>query len=148
MRRSAVLLLLALACQDPVRSDPLVKRAEFGIFYGGQVQERQRIGLVLDQTRQRQGLHLEFSRPLPEPTRVAWEIDMPRRDGKGRVTKIEEVIVPAGRDRLDQEIPFRPDDPFGTYNLRIIVAGALVLDRPYEVVDPRARPAPTRDAGR
>jgi hypothetical protein len=149
MRRALWLALMLGACQEGGQPEPLVRKAEFGIFYGGQVQQRQQIPLEIDQTKQKQGIHLEFFRPLARDTRVSWELDMPRRDGKGRVTKLDEVTVPAGRDRLDQELPFQPGDPLGTYNLRVIVDGAVVVDRPFQLVDPHARPGqPPRDAGR
>jgi hypothetical protein len=150
MRLAPLLLLLALGCHDPERPERLVTRAQFGIFFGGQVQERQQLPLEVEKTRQKQGLHLEFARPLPRDTRVSWELDMPRRDGKGRVTKLDEVTVPAGRELFDHELEFEPGDPLGTYNLRVIVDGLVVIDRPFQLVDPHPRPPPAapKDAGR
>ncbi len=150
-RRAAAPLvaLLALACARRSAPDDLpgpTAHAEFGIFYGGQVQERDRIPLELDRTRQSQGIRLDFDGPLPQEVTVSWEIDMPGgtrgvrdaqgRAGRGRLVKLDEVRVPAGRTRFDQTIEFLADDPVGTWNIRVRVDGEIVIDRPFEVVRP------------
>jgi len=145
----ALAALLVLGCGRRPAADGLpgpTARAEFGIFYGGQVQERDQIPLEPDRTRQRQGIRLDFDGPLPREVTVSWEIDMPGdtrgvrdargRAGRGRLVKLDEARVPAGRTRFDQTIELLPDDPMGTWNIRVRVDGEIVIDRPFEVVRP------------
>ena len=142
-------IALAAACQPHPPADPFpgpVKAAEFGIFYGGQVQERDVIPLELDRAKQSQGIRIDFDAPLTVPARVTWELDIPGttrgvrdlagRRGKGRLVKLDEALVPVGRGRFEHEIVFRPDDPVGMWNLRVRVDGRVVIDRPFEVRPP------------
>ncbi len=150
-RRGGVTLvvMLAAACARRPAPDDLpgpTARAEFGVFYGGQVQEREQIPLELDRTRQSQGFRLDFDGPLSREVTVSWELDMPGdtrgvrdvrgRAGRGRLVKLDEVRVPAGRTRFDQTIELGPDDSLGTWNIRVRVDGEIVIDRPFEVVRP------------
>jgi hypothetical protein len=166
--QAQVRLALALVCawalghggggckQEPPR-DELVARAQFGVFYGGQVQERQEIPFVLDRTKQTHGIRIDFARPLPQALRVSWELDMPGsskrvrdragRIGGGRLVKLQEVLVPAGRTRFDQMLPFEPGDPLGTWNIRVLVEDQVVIDRPFLVFSPAARRAQQADGG-
>ncbi|MBN2193139.1 MAG: hypothetical protein JW751_10015 [Polyangiaceae bacterium] len=151
LRGATAILALALevACSRHEMRDDFpgpTARAEFGVYYGGQVQERERIPLEHDRTRQTQGVRLWFDGPLAKDIVVSWEIDMPGntrgvrdvhgRVGRGRLQKLDEFRVPAGRSRFDQELVFRPSDPLGTWNIRVRVDGEIVIDRPFEVVKP------------
>jgi hypothetical protein len=112
------------------------------------VQEREQIPLVIDQTRQSHGIRIEFDEPTTEELTVSWELDMPGttrgvRDergvrGRGRVVKYDRAIVPKGRSRFDQTLVFEPDDPTGVWNVRVRVAGRIVIDRAFEVVRPES----------
>jgi hypothetical protein len=140
---------VVLACQTKPSGDPFpgpVRNAEFGVFYGGQVQERDQIPLVVDQTKQSHGIRIEFEEPLKEELTIHWELDMPGttrgvRDergvrGRGRLVKHDQAIVPRGRSRFDQVLGFEPGDPVGMWNVRVRVEDQVVIDRPFEVVRP------------
>ena len=135
--------LLLAACWDTSSSrDARAPVVEFGVFFGGQVQERSEIPFVLDSTRQTQGFRIQLAEPAPHDVGVQWELEMPapRVAGRGKtVAKLGEVTLRAGQSRLDQRLPFEPGDPLGLYNLRVILAGELVIDRAFEVYDRAAR---------
>jgi hypothetical protein len=151
--RSALLcsaLLLVVACrEEPAKPAGLVEEAKFGVFYGGQIQDRREIPFELERSKQNHGFRIEFARELAEPVRVSWEIDMPGtgrrvrdrrgRIGAGRLVKLDEAHVPAGRTRFDQVLPFQPGDGLGTWNIRVIVKDEVVIDRPFLVYDAQAR---------
>ena len=164
MRRRALLcaLLLALTldtgCKQPASESSLVSQARFGVFYGGQIQEREEIPFELDRTKQMHGFYLQFARPLPHELKVKYEINKPGsssrvrdhkgRVGKGRLVQLGEAVVPAGRERFDQSLPFEPGDPLGTWNIRVTVQERIVIDRPFLVYDAAKRRAQQQDAGR
>jgi len=159
----ALLLLIGLAlirleCKEPARTSGLVAEAKFGIFYGGQVQQREQIPFQLDRAKQQHGIRIDFSGPPGQSVKVAWELDMPGsskrvrdgegRVGKGRLVKTEQATIPAGRRRFDRLLHFQPGDPLGTWNIRVLVEQEVVIDRPFLVYDARARErARQRDAG-
>lgn len=141
--------LLSLSCARRETVDALpgpAARAEFGVYYGGQIQERERIPLELDRTRQIQGFRIDFDAPLAREVIVAWELDMPGstrgirdvkgRIGRGRLIRHDEARVPAGHTRFDQTVYFAPKDPLGVWNIRVRVDDEIVIDRPFEVVRP------------
>lgn len=143
MKRRWVWLLFAAACGalacQPARPKPLLEKAELGVFFGGEVQERKELPLMLDRAKQRQGFRLRFSEPLTRPLKVKWEIDMPGagrrvrdtagRRGYGRLVRLSEAEARSGLSVFDQEIRFVPADSPGTWNVRVHVNGELALDR-------------------
>lgn len=142
---------LASSCKPPggAGPEPPPVLAEFGIFYGGQVQERQQLPLSLDNTRQTQGFRLEASSPPRDAIEVRWELGMPgvgRRvtDSQGRRARPRKVKLGQARWRpgeaiFEQALPFTPGDPFGLWNIRVLVGSRVVLDRPFMVYDADAR---------
>ena len=124
-----ILASLSLACAPQPDKPSQIRSAKFGIFFGGQIQERREIPRVLEASKQRQGFRLEFSKALSEPLTVSWEIDMPGagrrvrdlagRRRRGRITRLGQATVPQGRKRFDQELVFVPEDSAGTWNLRV-----------------------------
>jgi hypothetical protein len=152
MTKGALLVtlgLIASACAEANPSTGPVASAEFGIFFGGQIQERDEIPFCLDRGKQRQVLRIDFRRPLAAKARVSWELDMPAaerqardlrgRRGPARVVKSGQTEARAGQDRLEIELPFSPGDALGTWNLRAWVADQVVVDRPFLVYDAAAR---------
>ncbi len=143
----ALLALSLAACERPKAPQGLVKQARFGIFFGGQIQEREQIPFELDRGKQTQGLRVEFSEPLPRPLKISWEINRPagpRRAGtKAPATdrNIESGSGEArvGQTRFEQLVPFKPGDPLGTWNIRVVAGDELVLDRRFIVYDERER---------
>ncbi|MEZ4224219.1 MAG: hypothetical protein R3B13_24935 [Polyangiaceae bacterium] len=147
--------LLASAGCRPEAEPPLVKSAELGVFFGGQIQQRSEIPLQHDTSKQTQGFRLRFSRPLTHPVLVRWEVDMPGagrrvrdaegRRGYGRLVKLAEANARAGLEVFDQAIPFAAQDSPGTWNVRVHVDDVLALDRSLWVYDPVRRRRDERD---
>jgi hypothetical protein len=153
---------LASACDRSAERRP-VGSAKFGVFFGGQIEERRDIPFELDPSRQAQGFRIDFGTPLTNDTEVTWKIDTPStsRTTKAARTKTASNVeahrksisgkatVRAGLSRFDQITRFEPGDPLGLWNARVIAGGKVVIDRPFEVYDraERARAA-APDAGR
>jgi hypothetical protein len=145
---------LALSGCERAKAPPsLVQKARFGIFYGGQIQEREQIPFEVDRARQIQGLRLDFSEPLPRPLRVTWEINRPgalrRKGGAGpeRIVELGAAEARPGQTRFEQLVPFKPGDPLGTWNVRVVVDDQLVIDRRFLVYDAHERARARHDAG-
>ncbi|MFC1642121.1 hypothetical protein ACFL5O_05450 [Myxococcota bacterium] len=146
MKSPAVLLVVLIgfaACRSSEHPQGPVKRAQFGVLYGGEIQERQHIPFDLDRTRLTLLLRLDFYRPLEREVRVSWRVGMPGtskgvrdtrgRPGAGRLVRVNQVVVPVDRLRLDQVIRFEPGDPLGTWRICAQVDGVKVLDRSFVV---------------
>jgi hypothetical protein len=141
MKVLSIALALGLAACDR-GSTPLVAEAELGIFYGGQVQERDAIPFELDRGRQIQGFRLTFSKPLERDVHVRWEVDKPdpaRQAREARVVRLAEATAAAGQRRFEQVLPFLPGEPLGIYNVRVFVERQLVIDRAIHVTEPKRR---------
>jgi hypothetical protein len=136
---SAICLLVVVGCKREARAPGPVRAAELGVFFGGQVQDRQEIPFCLDRGKQTQGFRLEFAAPLTAPLRVRWEIDRPGPRGKGRAVEHGEAQARVGMERFDHELPFKPGDPLGTWNVRVFVGDERVLDRRIAIYDARRR---------
>jgi hypothetical protein len=149
--------VLGIACQ-PEKPKELVKSAKFGVFFGGQVEERKEIPFELDAAKQLQGFRVEFNEPLRGPTELIFRIDLPKAGALHKKPKRDAPAPPkdtspgesgteliaAGETRFDHVTNFHPGDPLGLWNVRVVVAGKVVIDRPVEVFDPieRARLTP------
>jgi hypothetical protein len=158
--RSALLIPAAAAAFGCAQPEPkaLVKSAKLGVFFGGQVEERREIPFELDPGKQTQGFRVEFSEPLATETDVEWRIDAPTTAADRRrkptspapaaATQAGKDVARAGETMLDHVLTFHPGDPLGLWNVRVVVRGKVVIDRPFEVYDATARKrlAP-RDAG-
>lgn len=142
---AATVLCHGSACTtNPTAPLNEVASAQFGLFFGGQVQQRRELPKPLNQNQSDQGLRLEFRRRLTTPTQVTWHLDHPtaRSGPRGpcnapRAIRTTSVLVPAGSDRFEQAIPLEAEDPPGTYNLRVLVGDELALDRSFRVVPSR-----------
>jgi hypothetical protein len=128
------------ACEAKSASGDLVREARVGVFFGGQIQQREELARVFDDT-QSQGFRLVFREPLSESKRVRWEIALPARSGAREVavSKLGEVTVPIGQREIDQVFRFEPGDPLGVWNIRVLVDDLLVIDRAWLVFDAAAR---------
>jgi hypothetical protein len=156
-RAVLVAALLCGSCRHAPPPEGLVQRAQFGVLYGGEIQERQQIPFELDRRRLTLLLRVDFVEPLPREVHVGWWIDMPGsakgvrdaqgRRGAGRLVKVDEARVPAGRSRFDQVLPLSPGDPLGTWRIRAEVEGKTVLERPFVVYDPTLTDGGRPEAG-
>lgn len=148
MRRRALLLaasaLVALGCARA--SESLVAEAEFGVFFGGQVQELNEIPKELDAARQRHGIRVTFRGPLPRDVKVSWELSLPVGDKAApRAALVGDALARAGEKRLDVPLGFRPADPLGVWHAKVSADGQVVVDRDFTVVAPPPPPkAPPR----
>jgi hypothetical protein len=154
-RGASVASLCGIALLSCSRPEPaaFVKSAKLGVFYGGQVQERTDVPFELDPGKQAQGFRIEFTEPLAADTDVEWRIDVPKADpDRRRKPRVAgELATPprtslsgkdvarAGETALDHPLAFHPGDPLGLWNVRVVVRGKVVIDRPLEVFDPAAR---------
>ena len=144
--RRALFALLALAsvcgCQKGAERAPVTAR--FGVFFGGQIQEREEIPLVVDRARQTIGVRLEFSTPPASEGRVTWELEKPRA-GKGKnlgtVVDYGEARTRPSEPILDVPLAFREGDRPGAWRIRVALDGKSLLDRPFKVVPPADAPA-------
>lgn len=145
---ATLLAIYACSCRKAPPA-PLVARAEFGVFFGGQVQEREAIPFQLDRSKLSFGFRIDFSEPLERPVKVAWELERPAigraaRRPDDRIAELSEASARIGQKRFDQVLAFQPGDPLGTWTIRIDVDSARVVDRSFRVYDPHVRPS---DAG-
>ncbi len=144
-------------------TDPLVARASFGVFFGGQIQDRKELPFELDETKQRIGIRIEFRAPLTQPVPVAWEIERPingksnalrdpRRGEKNdapadHVVEVGDVAARVGETELDVPLSLRQGQGLGTWRVRVKVDGRKLIDRDVLVFDPRDRRERDSDAG-
>jgi len=146
------------ACE---RDAPVFESSEFGVFYGGQIQERDEIPFVIDESRQQQGFRLVLARASTEPLEIRWELSRPGGiprgatlpSADGRVTELGQATLPSGRTKFEKRFPFTAGDPLGLWNIRVTVGPHVAIDRPFTVYDAAARKrakraARTGDAGR
>jgi hypothetical protein len=138
VRRAALILcvLLASACERK-GAEATVKQAEFGVFFGGQVQQLKEIPKQLDPARQRHGFRLAFAKPLAKDIVVAWEISLPLPEKGGpRPALVGQATAKAGQAVLDVPLAFRPSDPLGLWHAKVTADGAPVIDRDFTVTAP------------
>jgi len=154
-RRFCALLLgwAVLSCKHPSGPDPLALRATFGVFFGGQIQDRKELPFELDPAKQQQGIRIDFEAPLEHGVPVAWEIARPvsSKAAKGdasveQVVEVGEATARAGETRLDVPISFRQGQVLGTWHVRVKVDAHVVVDRDVLVFDARERRERERDA--
>ncbi len=142
------------ACKTERDPDPLVERAAFGVFFGGQIQDRKELPFELDPAKQQQGFRVDFRQPLAAATPVHWEVARPvsaknpKLEAGTAVTEIGDANVRAGETRLDAPVLFRQGQVLGVWHVRLSVAARVVLDRDVLVFDARERRERERDAGR
>jgi hypothetical protein len=148
----ALLLAFALCwgCQRGARS--VVKEAEFGVFFGGQVQELNELEKELDPARQRHGVRLVFDGPLRRDVKVVWELSLPVTERGGpRAARVGEETARSGQELLDLPLTFRPQDPLGSWHAKVTADGEVVIDRDFTVVAkaplPKASPKPLPPRG-
>lgn len=144
-----------LGCQSKPERDPLVERAAFGVFFGGQIQDRKELPFELDTAKQSCGIRVDFREPLARSVRLDWEIARPlnakasRTDaGPERVTEVGEAAARVGERRLDVPILLRQGQVLGSWHVRVKVDERTVIDRDVLVFDPRGLRAREIDAGR
>ena len=151
MRLGLALLVLAsglgvLGCPAKSDPDPLVERAAFGVFFGGQIQDRKELPFELDPAKQLCGIRIDFREPLSHAALVGWEIARPissraaKSDaGSEQIVEVGSASARIGESRLDVPISFRQGQVLGTWHVRVKVDARVVIDRDVLVFDPRER---------
>ncbi|HKY40965.1 MAG TPA: hypothetical protein VJN18_33755 [Polyangiaceae bacterium] len=135
MRRLLLGLPLLFACQRA--PEGVVKEAELGVFFGGQVQQLEQIPKQLDPARQRHGFRLTFAGPLSRDVPVTWELSLPAPSKGGpRPALVGQATAKAGQAVLDVPLAFRAQDPLGAWHARVTADGGVVIDRNFVVVAP------------
>jgi hypothetical protein len=168
MKHGILLVLISnlalLACQRSTPNEPQVS-AEFGVYFGGQIQQRRDIPFELDGTKQTHGFRVTFADPPAEAHEIAWQVSPPRFSkppskkpsaaaGAPSDEPSREVsgsaLLQAGQRQLAQAWTFKPGDPLGVWNIRVTLDRRVLIDRPFLVYDTRAREQQNRslDAGR
>lgn len=151
---AAFALLAVSGCKTERGPDPLVERAAFGVFFGGQIQDRKEMPFELDPAKQEQGFRVDFRAPLASATPVHWEVARPlsaksaKVDGGASVTEVGDATARAGETRLDLPVLLRQGQVLGNWHVRLSVQSRVVLDRDVLVFDARERRERERDAGR
>ena len=148
------LALSLLGCQAKPERDPLVEHAAFGVFFGGQIQDRKELPFELDSTKQSCGIRIDFREPLTHSAKVTWEIARPLNEkasktdaGADRVTEVGEAAARVGERRLDVPVLLRQGQVLGSWHVRVKVDGRAVIERDVLVFDPRERRLREADAG-
>jgi hypothetical protein len=136
---SRILVFLAglgAGCRPTEELAGPVRSAEFGVFFGGQVQERDEIPFELDRARQSQGFRLEFTEALNQPVELHWEIHKPPSSAAPKgVVELGQTRVAAGQTRYEHALVLQPGDPLGVWNVRVLVDERPVLDRAVSFYD-------------
>lgn len=147
------LLLGALAACKPNGTSAL-ERAEFGVMFGGQCQERDEFPFELDATKLALGFVLRLREPATAPLPVHWEVSKPgpRTNGLSsplsRRTELFDSVLPAGQRDFQKPVVFSPGDQLGTWNIRVTLGDHVAIDRPFWVFDPtRVKMQAPADAG-
>lgn len=143
-RLSRLLVTLVLAC-TPKSQSPF-ERAEFGVLFGGQVQERTEIPFELDTTKQALGFVITLRQPLAKPTALHWEVSKPGPTSASRLAdpinrrvELFDASIAAGQTHIQRSLSLEPGDSLGLWNLRVTLGDHLAIDRSFMVVDASTR---------
>lgn len=139
-RRSLVLFAIGAAALSGAcrrRAEAERVTARFGVLFGGQIQEREEIPLVLDRSRLSLVARLEWAEPPVTAERVHWELAQPANPkdaDAGSVVAYGDARARPGEPVLDIPLAFKPGDRPGPWRVRVEVEGRPVLERPFRVV--------------
>jgi hypothetical protein len=122
-------------------NDADVERAEFGVLFGGDVQDRTSIPLELDSTRQELAIRVTFRRPLETDRLLNWELERPtsKHGPDGGVlyaAELGQIRARAGERRAEAKLSFHPGDPAGEWRVRVRLDRSVILERSFEVTAP------------
>ncbi|HTQ07499.1 MAG TPA: hypothetical protein VMI54_26765 [Polyangiaceae bacterium] len=145
MTRGLALLAVLFAGACHAAPEAPAVHARFGVFFGGQIEERDEIPLVLDRARQSLGIRLEFAAAPTAPERVSWELEKPRATktgaSLGSIVDYGEARTRPGEPVLDVPLAFREGDRPGAWRVRVALDGKNVLDRGFKVIPASEAPS-------
>ncbi|MGC4092203.1 MAG: hypothetical protein QM756_30850 [Polyangiaceae bacterium] len=129
-------LCLLFSCRSP-QPDNGVERVEFGVPFGGDIQDRAQIPLDLESRELL--LRVTFKGPLPRERLLGWELERPstQRGADGGLlfaAEVGEARVPAGESRAEAKLAFRRTDPPGPWRIRARLDGQALFERTFEVL--------------
>jgi hypothetical protein len=134
---ACVVLALGLGagCRRQVEPDRV--KARFGVLFGGQIQEREEIPLVLDRSRLALVVRVEWPEAPETAERVHWELAQPanpKNADAGSLVAYGDARARPGEPTLDLPLAFKPGDKPGAWRVRVEVEGRTVLERSFSVV--------------
>lgn len=137
-RAFVVTLALGLPGCPARREDPELERVEFGVLFGGDIQDRPALPLELDPARQELALRVTFRAPLTRERVVSWELERPtaQRSADGGVlfaAELGEIRARVGERRAEAKLAFRRGDLPGTWRLHVRIDGRVALQRTFTV---------------
>lgn len=130
-------LVLGAGCRERAKRGHVTAR--FGVLFGGQIQEREEIPLVLDRSRLALVARVEWAEPPETAERVHWELAQPvnpKDADAGAIVAYGDIRARPGEPVLDVPLAFKPGDKPGAWSVRVDVDGRTVLERPFRVVPP------------
>jgi hypothetical protein len=144
VKRLAALALgatLLAGCRNS-NVDPEVERVEFGVPFGGDIQDRTQIPLDLEG--RELALKVTFRAPLTRERSLSWELERPtnsRASDGGMLFSAElgEARVLRGERSAEAKFSLRRGDLPGPWRIRVRLEGRTLLERRFEVTEPAAR---------
>lgn len=136
----ALFALWAEGCR--ARSDDAeLERVEFGVLFGGDIQDRAEIPLVFDAAQQELALRVRFREAQRRERVVTFELERPTAQrsldgGTSYAAQLGEIRTLPGERRAEAKLGFRRGDLPGTWRLLVRLDGRLVLERKFTVVEP------------
>jgi len=138
IRWSLSVCVLVVASAGACQRSPAGRvTARFGVFFGGQLQERKELPLIVDRARLPIGIRLNWADPPATAEHVHWELEQPLSDKNadaGRLVAFGDARARPGETDLDVPLSFRPNDHVGDWRVRVSVEGRLVHERGFRVV--------------
>jgi hypothetical protein len=126
--------VLGVACHQGKPADPQV---EVGVFFGGQVQQLERVEVDRSQP-PNVGFRVLLPQDRAAITTLTYEVVAPGPAGR-RVTRMERLSIPPDRRQVDQLVPIAHDARLGLWNLRVTDERRVLADRALFLVDANAR---------
>jgi hypothetical protein len=140
------LLAFGLCCAGCPKkpADPELERIEFGVLFGGDIQDRPVIPLELAPARQELALRVTFRAPLARERVVSWELERPATQksadgGSLFAAELGEIRARVGEQRAEAKLAFRHGDSPGIWRLHVRIDGRLALERTFTVKEPERR---------
>lgn len=127
-----------LGCRGE-KADSDVERVEFGVPFGGDIQDRKQIPLDLES--HELALRVTFRAPLTHERALAWELERPSTlrgadGGSLFAAELGEARVSPGERSAEAKLAIRRGDLPGPWRIRVRLDGRTLLDRKFEVTEP------------
>lgn len=143
LRRLGVIIALGAssACRSEAR-DPDVERVEFGVPFGGDIQDRPKIPLDVEPAEL--ALRVTFREPQRRQRSLSWELERPansRGTDGGLLFSAElgEAHVAVGESQAEAKLSLRRNDLPGPWRIRVRLDGRSLFERKFEVTEPASR---------